>query len=134
MKILAYPLHIINFTQQFTYLNMMNITRDIDGDYYLVKVIGEVDASSSIHLDTALGEAVESDKSKILVDCSELNYISSAGLGVFMSYIQELEVKQKQFVIFGLNDKVKNIFQILGLDQLLTIVDSEKQAKEMHGI
>jgi len=113
---------------------MMNITRDIDGDYYLVKVIGEVDASSSIHLDTALGEAVESDKSKILVDCSELNYISSAGLGVFMSYIQELEVKQKQFVIFGLNDKVKNIFQILGLDQLLTIVDSEKQAKEMHGI
>ena len=134
MKILAYPLHIINFTQQFTYLNMMNITRDIDGDYYQVKVIGEVDASSSIHLDTALGEAVESDKSKILVDCSELNYISSAGLGVFMSYIQELEVKQKQFVIFGLNDKVKNIFQILGLDQLLTIVDSEKQAKEMHGI
>jgi len=113
---------------------MMNITRDIDGDYYQVKVIGEVDASSSIHLDTALGEAVESDKSKILVDCSELNYISSAGLGVFMSYIQELEVKQKQFVIFGLNDKVKNIFQILGLDQLLTIVDSEKQAKEMHGI
>lgn len=134
MKIQAYPLHIINFTQQFTYLNMMNITRDIDGDYYQVKVIGEVDASSSIHLDNALGEAVESDKSKILVDCSQLNYISSAGLGVFMSYIQELEVKQKQFVIFGLNDKVKNIFQILGLDQLLTIVDSEKQAKEMHGI
>ncbi|MEL7006626.1 MAG: STAS domain-containing protein [Bacteroidota bacterium] len=47
-----------------------------------------MDASSSIHLDNALQAAMESSKS-IVVDLSKLEYISSAGLGVFISYIEE---------------------------------------------
>lgn len=96
-----------------------------------MKISGEVDASSSIHLDKAIDQAVRSGNDKILVECTDLAYISSAGLGVFMSYIEELRTKNISMVIFGLNEKVKNVFQILGLDQLLKIVESKEEAKSL---
>ena len=92
---------------------------------------GDVDASSSIQLDESLNAAIEASTGKLLVDGTHLNYISSAGLGVFMSYIEDLNVKNIKMVIFGLNEKVHNVFEILGLDQLLSIVAAKKEALEI---
>ena len=110
---------------------MVDLKTEINGNFYLLKVNGDVDASSSIHLDKAINQAVKSGAKHIIVDCSDLNYISSAGLGVFMSYLEDFEKTGVRFVIYGLNTKVKNVFHILGLDQLLAIKDSEQGALEV---
>ncbi|PIB36819.1 hypothetical protein BFP72_16135 [Reichenbachiella sp. 5M10] len=110
---------------------MVNIDKHIDeetGRYELV-VTGEVDASSSIHLDEALREAMESSQ-QILVDLKGLDYISSAGLGVFMSNIQKIETESIRFVLYGMKDKVFEVFEILGLDQLLVIRKEKEEALE----
>ena len=110
---------------------MINITTDIEKEYHLLKVEGDVDASSSIHLDEALTELSNDSSVKyILVDCTDLNYISSAGLGVFMSYIDDFKIKNIKMVVYGLSDKVLNVFQILGLEQLMTLVTDKEEAKE----
>ncbi|WPP48850.1 STAS domain-containing protein [Catalinimonas niigatensis] len=109
---------------------MVEVNIDFKEKYCIIEIHGEVDASSSIHLDEALQKAVNADCPKILVDCQDLQYISSAGLGVFMSYIQELEVKQKKLILFNMHEKVYKVFEILGLHQLLTIVDTEEKAKK----
>lgn len=107
---------------------MINITKESEHGIYIIKVEGDVDASSSIYLDKAISDAVEKGQKNIVIDCTELQYISSAGLGVFMSYIQDFEDSDSKFVLFGLSKKVANVFEILGLDQLLTIVDTKDQA------
>ncbi len=109
---------------------MVEIKSDIKDNIYMIKVIGEVDASSSIYLDQSINEATKKSK-KIVVDLRELEYISSAGLGVFMSYINDLKEKQIKMVLFGLSDKVRHVFQILGLDQLLNIENTEDEAKNL---
>jgi len=109
---------------------MVEIKNSLDNDIYTIHVIGEVDASSSIFLDESISEAT-TKYHKIMVDCEKLDYISSAGLGVFMSYINDMEEKGIMLVIYGLSDKVRNVFQILGLDQLLKITDSEGEAKQL---
>jgi anti-sigma B factor antagonist len=110
---------------------MINIETNIEDKFHLIMVEGDVDASSSIHLDEALTElSNDGSVNYILVDGSKLNYISSAGLGVFMSYIDDFKSKNIKMVIFGLSQKVLNVFQILGLDQLITIVTDKKEAKE----
>jgi anti-sigma B factor antagonist len=110
---------------------MINITTTIEEAHHIIMVEGDVDASSSIHLDEALTELANDDAVKfILVDGTQLNYISSAGLGVFMSYIDDFKKNDIKMVIYGLNEKVLNVFQILGLDQLMTIVSDKKEAKE----
>ena len=97
---------------------MVEIKNSWDGEICIINVIGEVDASSSIHLDQSINEAIKKYE-KILVNCQELEYISSAGLGVFMSYINDIEERQIKMVLFGLSEKVKHVFQILGLDQII---------------
>ncbi|MGB3464684.1 MAG: STAS domain-containing protein [Cyclobacteriaceae bacterium] len=108
---------------------MIEIKHTVEDYLQLIRVIGEVDASSSIHLDNVMRDAI-SKSTNIIVDLTELEYISSAGLGVFMSYLQELEANQQKFIIYGLNEKVLEVFQILGLDQLLVIEDNEAEARK----
>jgi anti-sigma B factor antagonist len=109
---------------------MLDIKKDkTDNIYYLI-LEGEIDAASSISLDEALNEALSAGESQIAVDCNNLNYISSAGLGVFMSHIQEMKQEGIKLVLFGVNEKVKNVFDILGLDQLIKIVGGKDEAKK----
>lgn len=112
----------------------MQISSVLEDEHYLITIDGDVDASSSIRLDEAISEAVQDGQQQILIDCVNLNYISSAGLGVFMSYIEELKAKNIRMVLFGLSDKVENVFKVLGLDQLLSIEETKDQAKQQaHG-
>jgi len=97
----------------------------------IIVVDGELDASSSILLDESIEKALTNGKKKILVNGTKLSYISSAGLGVFMSRVQDFEEQGIRMILFGLNDKVLRVFQILGLDQLLSITASEAEAIEM---
>ncbi len=110
---------------------MIQIKISLEGNHYKILIEGDVDASSSIYLDQAIAKAIEAGHKNILIDCTGLNYISSAGLGVFMSYIEEFEDRQINFIIYGLSEKVKNVFQILGLDQLLKIVDAKENVKQL---
>ena len=109
---------------------MIQIKRLQEENIDILSVIGEIDASSSIELDLAIAKSVGEGYKKIFVDCSALEYISSAGLGVFMSYIEEFKEKDIQMVIYGMNDRVQNTFQILGLNELLSIAADKEAAKK----
>ncbi len=110
---------------------MIHIKRHQADGIDVITLIGEIDASSSIELDLAIAKSVGEGFIKILVDCHSLDYISSAGLGVFMSYIEEFKDQNIKMVLFGMNDKVANTFEILGLNELLKIAKDRAQAIRM---
>lgn len=110
---------------------MIHINKIQEGGIESIVITGEVDASSSIELDNALAASLNSGYKKLLINCSALEYISSAGLGVFMSYIEDFKSANISFVLFGMNDKVSNTFGILGLDQLLSIAKTKEEALQM---
>lgn len=110
---------------------MIHIKRLQEDGADVMALVGEIDASSSIDLDLAIAKSVGESFTKILIDCSSLEYISSAGLGVFMSYIEEFKEKGICMVLFGMNEKVLNTFQILGLNELLLIAADKEAAKKM---
>ena len=104
-------------------------TENKDGVHFIA-VNGEIDAGSSIYLDNALKEAMGNGEKKIVVDLSGLSYISSAGLGVFISHLDEFKLQKIELAIFGINETVKQVFDILGLEKLLTIVETKEAAVE----
>ena len=110
---------------------MIHIRRIQEDGADVIALIGEIDASSSIELDLAIAKSVGEGFEKILVDCGALEYISSAGLGVFMSYIEEFKDRDIRMVLFGMSDRVSNTFSILGLDELLQIGKDKVEAKQM---
>jgi anti-sigma B factor antagonist len=107
---------------------MLEIMQIKDKAYTIITLKGEVDASNSVELDAAIQNAVQSGSKNILVEGNSLEYISSAGLGVFMSYLEDFQESNIKFVIYGLSEKVQNVFHILGLDQLITLVDNKDEA------
>ncbi len=107
---------------------MVDIETYIKDNVALIVINGDVDASSSIHLDESLNNQLAKKEHNVVIDCSELHYISSAGLGVFMSYIEEFKATNQKFVLFGLSKKVKNVFEMLGLDQLMNLVETKEEA------
>ncbi len=110
---------------------MVHIKRLQEDGADILAVVGEIDASSSIELDLAIAKSVGEGSTKILVDCGSLEYISSAGLGVFMSYIEEFQDKKILMVLYGMKEKVANTFQILGLADLLHISTTKLEAKKL---
>ncbi|EKB48390.1 STAS domain-containing protein [Cecembia lonarensis] len=109
---------------------MLKIENIDQNDHIVLQLKGEIDASNSVDLDAAIQEMLNKGAKKILVDCAQLEYISSAGLGVFMSYLEEFQEKDVQIVIFGLLEKVHQVFVILGLDKLITIKTTQQDALE----
>ena len=91
----------------------------------------DIDAGSSIHLDNAFKSAQETGEKKIAVDLTELDYISSAGLGVFISHLDEFQLSETALVLFGINETVKQVFDILGLEKLINIQEKEEEALEV---
>ncbi len=106
----------------------MKIAQHASATTLTLSLDGELDASSSVLLDTELAKPETLQFQKVLIDCQKLNYISSAGLGVFISHLQQFQDAGVKLVFFNMQDKVHNVFEILGLDALMTIVPSEAEA------
>ncbi|PJJ54780.1 MULTISPECIES: STAS domain-containing protein [Hymenobacter] len=106
----------------------MKINQQTTENTLTLSLDGELDASSSVLLDTELTKPEVLDYKKVLIDCQRLNYISSAGLGVFISHLQRFQDANVKLVFFNMQEKVHNVFEILGLDALMTIVPSEAEA------
>ncbi|GAB2951033.1 STAS domain-containing protein [Hymenobacter coalescens] len=106
----------------------MKIAQQAANDTLTLSLDGELDASSSVSLDSELTKPEVLSYRKVMIDCQRLNYISSAGLGVFISHLQRFQDAGVKLVFFNMQDKVHNVFEILGLDSLMTIVPTEQEA------
>jgi anti-sigma B factor antagonist len=102
---------------------------------YTIKIVGDVDASSSIVLDNALEQAMSQSQGHIFVDCTELDYISSPGIGAFTSRLSECERTGRRIILYGVNHKVMNVFQVLGLHKLLPLYATKDELRTIwtHG-
>ncbi len=99
------------------------------GDFFIIEVDGDLDAVSAIDLDGNIEKVVMSGAKQILVDCHKLAYISSPGIGVFTSRLSDAQDGGAKIVLYGLNEKIKDVFSVLGLDAILPIFTTLEEAK-----
>jgi anti-sigma B factor antagonist len=119
---------------QFTAVfSLMQIVNEVEGNIFIISLKGELDASSAVLLDEQLANSAEAKYEAILIDCTGLEYISSAGLGAFMSHMHQLEDAGTRLVFFGMSERVRNVFEIVGLDVLTSIVATREDALSAKG-
>ena len=107
----------------------MEVNTSQEEGCYIIQVIGDLDASSSLLLDNELESAISSGHKVILIACHKLDYISSSRIGVFTSRIEEGEEKSITLALYGVSAAVLKVFSILGLDQLLPILENKDDVK-----
>ena len=104
------------------------IDRSDEGHVRILALDGYLDAHTAPVFEKAIQEEFESGRKNIVVDCSKLTYISSAGLGVFMSFIEEIRDAGGDIRLAGIVPKVYQVFEVLGFPSLFQIFDATPAA------
>ena len=92
---------------------------------------GELDAHTAPDLESAILNRKENGTHNIIINGANLSYISSAGLGVFMAFIEEFRIEGGDIKFAMLQPKVYNVFDLLGFPLIFHITDSEEEAQEL---
>jgi anti-sigma B factor antagonist len=94
---------------------------------------GFINAHTVRGFDGAIQQAMDRRRYKLVVNCEGLAYIASAGLGAMMGAIEEIRGSGGDLRLAGLNDTVRNIFEILGFNHLYRTYASEEEAVRSFG-
>ena len=99
---------------------MFNINKTKEGSKLTVEVSGRLDTTTAPDLEASLKEDID-DVDELVIDLSNLDYISSAGLRVLLA-AQKIMMKQGKMVVTNPNDVITEIFEVTGFSDILTIV------------
>jgi anti-sigma B factor antagonist len=94
----------------------------------VLELSGELDAHTASRLEDSLKRLIDENKYHIVVNCQNLEYIASAGLGVFMAYIEDVRELGGDIKLTNMNPKVYNVFDLLGFPTLYDILNEEQEA------
>jgi len=98
---------------------MLNITKNVNGSDLKVILEGRLDTTTAPQLEAELNNSL-GGVTALKFDLAKLDYISSAGLRVLLSS-QKTMNKQGTMVISGVSAEVKEIFDVTGFSDILTI-------------
>ena len=97
-------------------------------DVSVLDISGELDAHNASQLENSLKALIDEQRFNIIVNCSRLEYIASAGLGVFMAYIEDVRSLGGDIKLSNMTERVYNVFDLLGFPTLYDILDDESEA------
>ena len=107
---------------------MRIISNNLENGKLLVKIEGEVDVYTSIHLKKELTKLVESDQKNIIIDLENVNYMDSSGLGVLVALLKELKKIGGELKLISLPVSVKKIFDLTRLTKFFNIYNNLDEA------
>ena len=104
------------------------VTQRIEGEVAILYLKGFLDAHTAPDLEGAIQGLIAQKQYNILVNFTNLDYISSAGLGVFMGFIEDIRERQGDIRMSNMTPKVYKIFDLLGFPKLYKIFPEETEA------
>ena len=88
------------------------------GPARVLALAGELDAHTAPEFEAALQRALDDGHARLIADGADLDYVSSAGLGVFMQFLEPARAAGGDLVIAALPERVYDVFDLLGFPAL----------------
>jgi anti-sigma B factor antagonist len=101
--------------------------RDV-GTVSVIDVHGYLDAHTAPDLENVFNKLIDQKNFNVVVNFNELKYISSAGLGVFMAYVETMREHKGDIKFTNMKESVYNIFDLLGFPLLYEFYKEENEA------
>ncbi len=108
-----------------------NITEEYNTKWVNIK--GRIDSNTSKDLETLLKDMTLSGERIIAVNLEDVNYISSAGLRIFLLFQKQLKKVDGEIILCKMTDYVANIFKTTGFDKLFYIIEKKEDLKQSKG-
>lgn len=98
------------------------------GTVSVIDVRGYLDAHTAPDLENVFNKLLDQKQYRVVVNFNDLKYISSAGLGVFMAYVETMRENQGDIKFSNMKENVYNIFDLLGFPILYEFYKDENEA------
>lgn len=101
----------------------LNIKMDFNEDknIWIAVPDGEIDIYTSPKLKEKLSEALEEKKADILLDCQNLDYVDSTGLGALISILKKVRDNNDKIYMENVKPNIRKLFNITELDKVFVI-------------
>ncbi|HEY3265702.1 MAG TPA: STAS domain-containing protein [Armatimonadota bacterium] len=110
-----------------------DVTEEERGDAVIVRFNGQFDFSHVAVARSIINRRVEAGARLIIVNLDGLDYIDSAGLGVLVGTLARLREREGELAVVCHSPRIRRVFDITKLTQLLTMYDDEESALS-HGV
>ena len=94
------------------------------------KIVGEIDAFTAPKLRERLAPAEKLKEMQAELDLSEVEYVDSTGLGVFVGFYKAVKANGGHVKIMGVNPRLKRLFEITGLSEVMDIAMEESRDED----
>ena len=97
---------------------------------HIIALEGQVNSSNAATVETEVLAVVNQGAKNVLLNMTELSYISSAGLRVVLVLAKRLKQAGGKLVIYGMQPHVREVFDISGFLAILTVTGTRAEALE----
>ena len=106
----------------------MEINEDKRGDVVILSLSGRLDATTAKTFQERILSVIDSGAQRLVVDFSQLEYVSSSGLRVFLLAAKRLQPTDGKFALCGLQDHIRQVFDLAGFSSIISIYGSRAEA------
>jgi anti-sigma B factor antagonist len=106
----------------------VNLKEEKRNDITICKLEGEITINNSDELRRAFDQIIKRNEKKVLADFTAVSYIDSSGLATLIEMFQRLKKIGGRLRFYGLDQKIKNIFEVTKLHKLFDICDTQESA------
>ncbi len=95
-----------------------------------VRVDGVIDTTTAGELEEVMDSLLKRDRYRVVLDLAGVDYISSAGWGIFISHIKEVRANDGDIKLANMITNVYEIYELLEFDKVLKVYSSVDAARE----
>jgi anti-anti-sigma factor len=100
----------------------MEMQKERVGDTHVVTVTGRLDGIYGSAFANQVGELITGTNPKLLIDFTDVDYVSSAGLRALLLLVKKAKASGGAFALCGLNEQVREVLDISGFTQMFSIL------------
>jgi anti-sigma B factor antagonist len=97
-------------------------------DVVIVKLLGNLDTNTAPDAESEINKKLEEGVQKMVINLEQTNYVSSAGLRIFLATAKKITASGGVLKLCGANDVVQEILDISGFSTILDVKKTEEEA------
>lgn len=107
---------------------MVDVKEEKKGDVLVLKFKGRLDAISSPAAEKKVFESINNGQTKLLLDFTGVDYLSSAGMRMLLSITKKLKALSGKLVVCSITTNVMDVLKMSGFDHVLELSKNEEDA------
>jgi anti-sigma B factor antagonist len=106
--------------------------QEVTGNVWVVSSQGRLDQTLNPQLEQALTDLLNNGHNRLIVDLSQSSYINSGGLRSLVTAWRQAREQGGDLVLCGLNNRMEEVFSIIGFDRVFAIHPTPEDARKHH--